>query len=212
VNIVRARTAGRADRESGFSLVEVVVAIAVLGILSTASLGVYLSGINSATTQQRREIAIALANSAMEKATAAPIANLTAGRGTDAVQSRWTANSSVPGVSTTYKAFESGAPVNSYGTLPILDTAEVNGTKYTIDTLVGSCFQMKAAVGVPPAGACTTTSGWPTQPAVPSNRIKLTRIIVVVRWTAGAGCANGSCNYHTATLLDSSPELVWNAP
>lgn len=213
MSIVRARLAGTESRESGFSLVEVVVAIAILGILSTASLGVYLSGLNSASTQQRREVAIALANSAMEKAVGSPIANLTAGRGLTAVQARWAANNAIVGVTKTYQAWDTTAPANNYGTLPIYDASnEVNGTKYQIDTLVGTCFQKKASVGIQPGGPCTTTSGWPTQPVVPSDRIKLTRVIVVVRWTAGAGCGDGSCNYSTTTLLDSSAELTWNTP
>lgn len=220
MQIVRARPTGPADRESGFSLVEVVIAIAILGILSTASLGVYLSGLNSATTQQRRQVAIALANSAMEKAVATPIAGLTAGRGMNAVQTRWTANlpratdlPSVAGVDTTYQLWDSAAPVAGYGTLPIFDTSnQVNGTKYTVDTLVGSCFQKRAAVGTQPGGPCTVTTGWPVAPATPTDRIRMIRVIVVVRWSAGAGCGSGACNYSTTTLLDSSSELTWNAP
>jgi len=209
-----ARSANETSNDAGFTLIEVVVAIAMLGILSTAALGVYLSGVNSAATQQRRQVAIAIANSAMEKAIAWPAGTATIGRGANAVSARWTANDSIPGVRTTYKSFDASAPTNAVGALPVTNASgnSVNGTNYTVDILVGTCFQIKPTVGLQPGGPCTVTTGWPNQPAVPSNKTKLTRVIVVVRWTAGAGCATGNCNYHASTLIDSNLELDWNTP
>ena len=203
MNLVRARIAAGGENERGMTLIEVVVAITILAVLSTASLGVYLSGINSATAQQRREVAITVANSVLEDATLTPPANLYVGRSQLAATALLTANDTIPSVKQTYAAFQL-PPVATVPAIKPTQTVTLNGTDYQVSTIIGTCFQKKAG------GSCTVGSTYPTQPATPSDSLVLTRIVVVVRWAVGSTCAGGSCVYDTSTLVDRNSELTWN--
>jgi prepilin-type N-terminal cleavage/methylation domain-containing protein len=203
VNLVRARIAAAVDNERGMTLIEVVVAITILAVLSTASLGVYLSGINSATAQQRREVAITVANSVLEDATLTSPANLYVGRSQAAVTALLAENDTIPSVKQTYAAYQP-SPVATVPALKPTQTVTLNGTDYQVSTIIGTCFQKKAG------GTCTVGSTFPTQPATPADSLVLTRIVVVVRWAVGSTCAGGSCVYDTSTLVDRNSELTWN--
>ena len=203
MNALRARPAGDPGRENGMSLIEVVIAITILALLSTASLGVYLSGINAATAQQRREVAITIANSVLEDASLVAPANLYVGRSEATVTALRSNNALIPGVQQTYAAFQA-PPISTPVAVAPTQTVPVNGTDYAVSTIIGTCFQPKAG------GTCTVTTGYPTQPAVPATSVVLTRIIVVVRWQAGSTCAATPCLYQTSTLVDRNADLTWN--
>jgi prepilin-type N-terminal cleavage/methylation domain-containing protein len=201
--------------DSGMSLIEVVVAIAVLAILSTASLGVYLSGLNAASNQQRREIAITVANESLEivngwatdTVAATGRSALYTGRARTDVQALFSAGGSVPGVTQTYPEWDPTAPATATSAtgsaLPVIRTVVQSGTDYVARLYIGTCFQPKVG------GACTAP-GYPTKPAtVPAGSTPLTRVIVDVRWTAGAGCVAG-CSYSASTLIDLNGDLEWN--
>lgn len=205
---LRSRVACSLENERGMTLIEVVVAITILAILSTASLGVYLSGINAATAQQRREVAVTVANSVLEEATLAPAANLLLGRSEAVVTNLRTNNTGIPGVLQTYAGFQP-PPVAATPVVKPTQVVPRNGTNYSVNTIIGTCFQKKAG------GTCTvaaTPATFPTQPAVPSTSVVLTRIIVVVRWDAGSTCnvVPSPCVYQTSTLVDRNNELTWN--
>jgi prepilin-type N-terminal cleavage/methylation domain-containing protein len=55
-------------RDAGFTLVEVVWALFLLGIIAMASLGLFLKGMTSVAHMQRQQAAVSLANSAMDAA------------------------------------------------------------------------------------------------------------------------------------------------
>ena len=204
MNAIRARLAASLGDDRGMTLIEVVVAITILAVLSTASLGVYLSGINSATAQQRREVAVTVANSVLEAATLTPPANLYVGRDELAVKSLLAANDTVASVKQTYAGYQS-PPVALTPAVKPTQTVTLNGTDYAVTTIIGTCFQKKSG------GTCTVSTGtYPAQPAVPADSLVLTRIVVIVRWTAGSTCAGGTCRYDTSTLVDRNSELTWN--
>jgi prepilin-type N-terminal cleavage/methylation domain-containing protein len=203
VNAIRARVTAALGNDRGMTLIEVVVAITILAVLSTASLGVYLSGINSATAQQRREVAVTVANSVLEDATLTAPANLYVGRSQAVATNLLTLNQAVPSVKQTFAAFQP-PPVAAVPALKPTQTVTLNGTDYQVSTIVGTCFQKKAG------GSCTVGSTYPTQPATPADSLVLTRIVVVVRWSAGSTCAGDACVYDTSTLVDRNSELTWN--
>ena len=205
MNAIRARVAESRADDRGMTLVEVVIAITILAILSTASLGVYISGVNSAAAQQRREIAVTVANRVLEDVIATPPASLYSGRSQAAVVALRGLNTTVPGVNRTYDGFQA-PPVASTIAAKLTDLVTLSGTQFKVNTIIGTCFQPKIG------GSCNavTTSSY-TQPAVPATSVVLTRVIVVVRWSAGSGCGGSGCMYHSSTLIDRNSDLTWNS-
>ena len=220
---LRTRLGSHTELDSGFSLIEVIMAIIVIGIISTASLSIYLQSMNSASTQQRREIAITIANQTMENVNVwstatdpdSGVSALYAGRTEPRVRQFWIANELVSGVSQTYPMWDPRLPA-----VPALpealaikpsDPVVRSGTEFTVGTLIGTCYQLKTG------GDCTRIPGWSGYPLAISAAnaalyTPLTRVIVIVRWTAGGVCDSGGCMYQTATLIDLNSDLEWNTP
>ena len=182
------------------TLVEVVVAISILAVLSTASLGVYLSAMNAASSQQRREVAVTIASQELEGISTIVPSTLYSGRPAAAVEALRLANIDVPGVKKTFAVSSAATPT----TVPLTSEVTRSGTKYTISTVIGTCFQPKGG------GTCTVTGSYPAQPATPAGSTVLSRVIVVVRWTAGSDCRPTACMYETSTLVDANSDLRWN--
>ena len=214
MNYLRARLGIRdRDDEVGMTIVEVLVAITILGVLAAASLGVFLTGTAASLTQQRRQIAVTLASAALESARALPaerdsatgVSSLLAGRYQNATQSSWASNTSVPGVAQTYVRWDATATAASVPTLAISTTQTQSGTEFTVDALLGTCYLPQKG------GACTTLTGHSSPPATaPAGYTEMLRVIVVVRWDAGKSCADGSCVYSAVTLVDVNSDLDWN--
>ena len=197
--------------EGGFSLAEVLVAVAILGTLATASLYLTIGGINSSEAQRRSNVAITLAGNAMESVVARPsainastgVSGLYNGRAHQETLDRWAVNASIAGVDRMYPGWQPGAPVGSTPQIPFLTTTTVNGTNYSVQTMIGRCYQPLTG------GQCTTLAGLAAAPATaPAGRVELTRVTTVVWWFAGAHCASG-CSYHASTLVDTSLDLQW---
>jgi len=187
------------DSETGMSLIEVVISISLLAILVTASLGVYLSSTNASTALQRREVAVTIASQTLETVGVLPPATLYTGRTAAAVESLRVANVDVPGVDQTYKVSGAAGTI----TVPMTSTQVFSGTTYTVNTIIGTCFQDKKG------GTCTGAAN-ATQPVtVPAGKTVLSRVIVVVRWGAGASCRPVACSYFATTLVDAHSEIEW---
>jgi len=198
--------------DDGFSLTEVMVAIAVMGLLATATIGLYIAGQNSTQSQQHREVAITVANESMEQISiqavfidgATGVSSILGGRFQSAVSSAWAANSTMSGMTATYPAWDPTATSASTANVPIIRAVTLQGTKYTATTLIGYCYQPKTG------GDCTVLPSQATPPATtPSGFTKLLRVLVSVRWTAG-NCSGDTCTYQSATLIDINPDLEWN--
>jgi len=197
--------------EDGFSLAEVLVAVAILGTLATASLYLTIGGLTSSESQRRSNVAITLAGNAMESVVARSSAtNVSSGVSAvyngrahaDTVAS-WAVNASIAGVDRMYPGWQPGIPAGSTPEIPFAATTTVNGTNYSVQTMIGRCFQPLAG------GQCTTIAGLAAAPATaPSGFVELTRVTTVVWWFAGANCATG-CSYSASTLVDTSLDLQW---
>lgn len=205
----------RAD-ESGMTLIEVVVAISLIGIISAAAIGLSITSQKGTSVQQRQELAVTIASEAMEAANAQSSATnpttgmsyLYQGRTEAQVEAAWTANLGVSGLAATYMGWDTAAVVPPVQTLPISNLVVRNGTEYTVYTLLGTCYMPTTSAG----GDCTKVAGSDTAPpsTVPADRAALNRVIVVVRWTAGSGCATSGCSYQATTLVDAHSDLLWN--
>lgn len=198
-------------RDSGMSLVEVIVAIAIVSIIALSSASLAINGFSLASSQERRQVAVTIASGAMEAASAQSVSTIYSGRTKAAVQAAFTANSTVPGIATvsgvapTYQVWDTSSPVPSVMNLPITAAPnKLNGTTYTTTTLLGACYQLRTG------GNCTTIAGQSSPPAVaPANYVALVRVVVVVRWTGDKTCAAGGCYYSATTLLDPGTDLEW---
>ena len=143
--------------DSGLTLIEVVVAVVILSIVALASAALGIQGISTSTSQQRQEVAVTIANSAMEQVSAANIAVNTyatpsvsgfyTGRDQASVTSAFTAQAGQPGVAQTYPAWDPNPAVTAatVEAIPIVTTpsaSTTNGTAYTVTTLLGPCYEV----------------------------------------------------------------------
>lgn len=200
---------------SGMTLVEVIVAIAIMGIVATAAIGLAVSSTVGSVSQQRRAIAVTVANATMEKASGLPASSLFSGRSKSAVNSSFTANAGTSGVSNTYQEYDHTLPLPGE-TVSINAPVTQNGTAYTVTTIIGTCFESLGTNGSDPRGSvaggnCSKTDSSTYAPVPsPTGYTPLTRVIVIVGWTAGPECsAIKPCTYTISTLIDSHADLEW---
>lgn len=203
MKIIRGQLGLRLAPESGFSLIEVVVAIVILGLLATMSLSLYLSSTHATTSQQRRDIGITIANESMESVVAWQVPGLLTGRRDTAVQTHWNAAVGVKGLAKTYPKWDSSATSSSVPAIPLTRPVPRLGTDYEASTFIGSCLQPISG------GDCIRLSPTGNEPATPAGYARLIRIIVVVAWTAGDTCTPAGCSYTTSTLIDPNSDLQW---
>jgi prepilin-type N-terminal cleavage/methylation domain-containing protein len=212
----RRRDAARmqSDRSEGFSLIEVIVALALILFVMTSSVVFFVSSLHTSSAQQVREAAISLADQATENARAYTVLPLTAGaapailagRDKGRADSQWT---SMPAgaqadeaVST--EVWDSTATGSSTPNVPFFTSGPsttVNKTLYTVNVAIGECW-----ISTTTAALCNV----PT--TLPPGATPLYRIIVDVHWTAkiGEGCPSSGCDYIVSTLRDPSVDPLFN--
>jgi prepilin-type N-terminal cleavage/methylation domain-containing protein len=197
--------------DSGLSLMEVIVAIAIMTVVATAAASLSLNGVKTVANEERSQVAVTVANNYMEQVsgwsvavnTATSVSSLYNGRSKGDVQAAFLANASRPGVAETNAVWDSTVPVAasvapaSTGSLPVTSVTVENGTTYSVSTLIGSCYQQTTST----SGSCMAAAGTAPDPMI--------RVIVIVKWTAGSQCAASGCYYQTSTLLDPSSDLEW---
>ena len=195
-------------RDHGFTLVEVIIALVLLGLIAASSAVFFLRSTVAASEQQRNQAATALATQAMDSARAVQADYLLAGRWETAVKDQWNA-SSTPLKTSTFPTWDDTAGAASVPTLPLRSTVQQRGETYSISTLVGVCFR---PTGNLTNDRCTKATASNAQSTV-AGHVRMLRIIVEVSWTSGNGsarCAAGTCTYRADTLVDPSDELRWS--
>jgi prepilin-type N-terminal cleavage/methylation domain-containing protein len=216
------------DNQDGFTLVEVLVAIVIMVIIATAGASLTFNGIATSATEERAQVAVTIANGAMENVSsysaalnaASGVSALYNGRSKTAVTNAFGGvNANMPGVAQTIPVWDINAAATANGTIPIVTpdpatsapATPQNGTKYTVTTLIGACYQQATiqsatkSDGSANPNDCTAVKG-----SVPTPLI---RAIVIVRWTAGNKCNTvAGCTYETSTLLDPNSDIEWVTP
>ncbi|MGO2654703.1 MAG: type IV pilus modification PilV family protein [Pseudoclavibacter sp.] len=199
-------SARRAHRSaSGFTLVEVIVAIALLMVVTAAATPLIISGVRLSAEQQRQQVGVIVANEVMENVrghTNESLSNvepLVTGRSAAAVSAQFTALADVPGVSETEKASDAHAATASNTPIPIAQTINRDGTDYTVNTVIGTCTQQVSGAGTGSCTKITTTTGR-----------AMVRVIVVVDWSGSEGCTTDGCRYTTSTLINLNRDLEWS--
>lgn len=204
--------------DAGLSLVEVIIAIAIVSVVALASAALTGNGLATAAAQSRQQIAVTIASGQMEKVSGWNVAQsaltgvsgLYTGRPAAKVSTAFATYNVVPGVSDTAAK---GDPTATScptapapcGAIPISQTVTEGGTSYTVATLIGQCYQSTVvSTATPPLpDQCTN----PVTP--PANATPLIRAIVIVTWTAGSRCAASGCSYQASTLIDPHTDLLW---
>jgi prepilin-type N-terminal cleavage/methylation domain-containing protein len=181
-----------ASGEAGFSLLETIVAISLIGIVM-ASLSAFLVNTVAVTSQQSgRKGAIQAADDAVELVRALKGSALLTGRDSGSVDTQWAAPASGVGthLSTMAKAWDTTASAGSGATAPLPTTFKsvvLNTVSYRQYWYVGRCWQPTGG------GDCAAATG-----AVP-----FFRVVVAVTWS-DKNCASWSCSYITTTLVSSA--------
>lgn len=194
------------DRDAGFSLVEVVVALLLLSLVAASSAAFFLRSSIASSEQQRNQAASALATQAMETARSVRPAYLVQGRNTALVQAQWTASSS-PQKSDTFPASDAGATGSATPMLPMTTSTTVSGETYSVSTLVGVCFRLRAV-----SSDTCTKAGAGNANTTPSGYVRMYRVMVDVSWSTGNAnrCSSGKCTFRTSSLVDPTAELRWS--
>lgn len=205
--------AGRFDGRTsdvGFSLVEVLVAIVVIGTVMAAVAPFLVQSVNVVGQQRSQQVAVQVANDALERARALDPSSLLAGRGKTETQRQWNAAPAAvtPYLATMLQDWDPLLPVvpalgvEAPGRRAPLPTAPNNvsvvGVPYAQSWYVGKCWQAKAPRGTTAAGACGTA-----HPA--TTDVPFFRIVAAVTWNHRS-CAGGSCIYVASTLASIGPD------
>jgi prepilin-type N-terminal cleavage/methylation domain-containing protein len=178
-------------RDDGFTMVEILVSIAVIGTVMTALTAFFANSLSITNQQRGKQAAVQVVDDAMEKVRALKGSSLPSGRDKQSSDEQW--NSPVTGVAPylvdMQEAYDSSAvyPAGRTAALPTVPTPiSVSGTTYNESWYIGQCWQ--AVIG----GDCASS-------ATPSF-IKLYRVVVAITWSE-KHCPNSQCSYVTSTLI-----------
>lgn len=195
--------------DDGFSLVEVIVALFLLGVVAAGALTFFVRGMQTTSHLQRTQNATSIATQAMELARSvnarevAGVSGLVVGRTEAAVNAAWD-GVSVDEMAQTNRVWDPAAGSVATPALPIVRQTTVSEMTYDITTLVGSCFRSPLA-GTDPSDC------FASKPTV--DAVKLYRVIVVVAWDPGntGSCSGGTdCSFTLSALVDPADDLTWN--
>ncbi|WP_432829939.1 putative Ig domain-containing protein [Dactylosporangium sp. CA-092794] len=187
-------------RDDGFSLVETLTAIAVMGVVMTALTTFFVSATNTVNKQRGRQMAIRIASDGIELVKSMNGPSLAAGRGAQAVAEQFK-NDKVPGLDlaalqlTMVPATDPGAAGKS-PVLPLDEAVPVNDAVFTRHYFVGTCVMDPRLAGNAPCGVS----------ALVANPLSFYRVVVAVTWQNTRACTSdstqrGVCSYITDTLV-----------
>jgi prepilin-type N-terminal cleavage/methylation domain-containing protein len=215
------RSVRRASRgDEGFSIIEVLVSLAVLGT-TMAAMGPYFVGSIQTVSQQRAsQGAVELVDSAIEQVRAIRGSSLLSGRGKIKSTEQWNAAPAAvrPYLAVTQLAWDPDiADTSLLGPDAPIPTAPqsltVGGLTYTRSVYVGKCDVVLGNTGTD--GACVDPTTV-TPPADSSDDLLFFRAIVLVSWPY-AGCnpnatdaSRGVCSYVASTMVARASEPTFD--
>ena len=186
--------ADSSSRDGGFTLVETIVALTIIGIVMTAAIPFLVTTQRITRQQDRSDSAAQLATAAMSRVRSIKGSSLVSGRDAATSDEQWSnAPSGVaPYLANITVASDPTASIGSgpHASLPTVPTPiTVGGDSYEQHYYVAHCWRPTSG------GLC----GVDRQSAVP-----LLKVIIAVTWTDNA-CPDDTCSYVTATLADPNP-------
>jgi prepilin-type N-terminal cleavage/methylation domain-containing protein len=198
-------TRGR-DHDDGFSLVETLVAVAIIGTVMAGAAPFMSRSLTISGQQRTAQVGIQLANDALERARALNPRSLAAGRGTAEAKQQWDA---APAAVKPYLASmvmatdaQAVAPRGSQAALPTVPkTVSLGGIDYSQSWYVGTCFQVKVlqTEKTPTIGTCGITV----------TPLTFTRVVAAVTWPDKA-CDKGLCVQVGSTLTSTASDPTFD--
>lgn len=187
--------------DAGFTLVEVLVSIAVIGIMMTALTTFFVSTVAATGRQGHQQMAVQLATDAAERARSIKSSAVLGGRDRISTDHQWA--SPVAGVGPYLADMvevwdgEAVFPAGASAPLPTSPRmVTLNNVEYGQHWYVGACWQPAAGGGCGPVQV--------------AGAVRFYRVVIAVTW-ADHRCAGSSCGYVTVTLLNSaSRDPVFN--
>jgi len=175
VKIIRGRSRVADAHDTGMSLIEVIVAIAIVSAIALSSASLAINGSSLASSQERKQVAVTIASGAMETASAQSVATIYSGRTKTAVQAAFAANSAVPGIAAvggvapTYQVWDTTIPVPSAVTIPITPAPiSLNGTTCT-GSVTSAPSPTRTTAGPTPSRTSSPTPTPSSAGGVPSD-------------------------------------------
>ena len=194
--------ARRLGDEGGFSLIEVIVALALLLTVMGTTAGFFVSSLKQSDGQTQAQEAAVLADQQLDYTRSVAASSLVSGRTQTAVQAA-IAKPGAVNLSQDVTAtgnYDPSATDTSSQAVPITMTNKVGATTYTITTFIDQCYAQVAA-----NQTCTATdsgSGW------------IYRITVGVSYKLGGGRSCGAsgkpCEFVVSTLRDPGTDACFN--
>jgi prepilin-type N-terminal cleavage/methylation domain-containing protein len=185
--------------DAGFTIIEVLVAIGLLGIVMTALTSFFASTLSVANAQSGRQAAAKVAADAAERVHALKGSAVTAERDQASSDVQWAAglldiNGVKPYLADMAEAYDASLtlPPSSGATAPLPTTAQsvvVDAVSYRQNWYVGRCWQPVAG------GACGST--------LITGYVPFFRVVVAVTWPE-RHCPAGACSYVVVTLVSST--------
>ncbi|GII04164.1 putative Ig domain-containing protein [Planobispora takensis] len=210
--LARPLTRLHAGDDSGFTLIEVLIAMAVIGTVMAALAVFFTNSLHFSGQQRDKQVAVQLAGDAVERARALKGTALSAGRSQARTMAQW--NSAPAAVrsylNTTQPAWDLLLNASSgEGDTAPLPTApnvvKVNGVEYKQYWYVGRCRQQ----GRPTTAAeRACTSPEVPDPAPASVDVPFFRVVVAVTWK-DTDCDGGECVYVTSTLMSAAGDALF---
>ncbi|MEV4513157.1 Ig domain-containing protein [Dactylosporangium sp. NPDC049525] len=195
--------------DAGFSLVETLTSIAIIGVVMTALTTFFVSTTTTLNKERGLQTAVRLAHDGVDLVKSLPGSSIVSGRGEKDVveQFRQLKAGDIPGLGslnlqglldTMTPASDSRLGPLAASVAPVLpvaaDPQTFNNATFKRYYVVGSC-QMPLGGTV-----CSLLS-------LPGVLLKFYRVVVAVTWDNDRGCANtgGVCSYVTQTLVSAAP-------
>jgi prepilin-type N-terminal cleavage/methylation domain-containing protein len=195
-------------RDDGFTLLELVVAIAMITVMTAGLTSFYVQTSRTSGAQSQAQVADHLASSTMESVSLLPGDALVTGRPACAVSQQWAL--SIPGISD-YLADMTAVSDSR------LTATSCPGSAAAMDILYQSTqLEMKAVVKQNVngkavdftryiyVGECWMSNGSecakPTAATPPAGKIAMLRVAIAVTWLS-ARCSASTCSYVTDTLV-----------
>ena len=203
-------------RDDGYTLLEVLVALTVIGTVMAGAVPFLIKSMALVGQNRTQQVAVEVANDALERARALSPSSLFAGRGVTAMRDQLAA--APPQVKALLSSAQLDADFLLTGvadalagasaplpTAPV--TITVGGIAYAQSWYVGKCWQTKVNPGSAGSPASTCMPSPPTGVGVVS--VPFFRVVVAVTWKHRA-CPGESCVYVASTLVSPSSDPVFD--
>ena len=188
-------------RDAGFTLVETIVSIALIGIVMTALTTFFATVVGAVNLQGATQVAIHLADDGTEQVRALKGSAVATGRDENSVDAQWASPvvGVAPYLADMAEAWDSGAAFPDGATAPLPTTSTpvtINGVLFGQNWYVGDCWQPLAG------GDCDAVKV--------AGEVPFFRVVVAVTWS-DKHCPAAACSRITSTLVSSeSAEPVFN--